>query len=372
MKKILIGYIISSNNSGINRYLYNLMDVIKDDFEIEVLTSDYSKELERKLKSYNARLLVINRLSSPVKRYKQTKKIIKENKYDIIYFNISESFNCICNIAAKRFSNSVIITHSHSSYCNTSNKIVEFIKVNLNSICRIIIKKCSDYYYSCSTEAGLWLFGKKIVENNKKYRVIRNTVNVDTFSFNNNSRDSIRMQYNIEKNSKVVGFVGGLLYQKNILFLVDLFLEIYKLNNNCKFFIIGEGPMREVIEDKIKNKNMENEIILTGKVSNVSEYMSAMDVFVLPSFFEGLPMVGVEAQVNGLECFFSDSITYEVAISDAAHFISLKKDAKMWATEINPFLQKNRKVYHKYYDLVFDNKLQKKEFYDIFIKQNFI
>lgn len=364
-KKILIGYFTPSKSSGINNYLYNVLDALRDNnMVIDALTCEYSVELEENLKKYNVKLYTINRLVHPIKRYKDMKKILFSNKYDIVYFNISEAYNCICNIAVYRYSDAQIITHSHSSKNDCQSALRRSFEYTIHKLCVPLINKYTHHFYACSLIAGKWLFGKSAYH---KLRIIRNTVNTDIFQFDVFVREQIRNKFGFTNNDIVLGFAGNFVYQKNILFLIDVFKELCKKNNNIYLILLGDGELRLNIEQKIKKLKLENKIMLIGRVPNVYEYMSAMDAFVLPSLFEGLPIVGIEAQVNGLDCFFSDSITNEIKICELAHFINHTFSASQWADEIQKYMPIKRQKKVDYYNVLIDKNEQKNEFKDIFI-----
>ncbi len=370
MRSILIGYVTESKTSGINKYLFNVIDSIKDDMIIDCITNSNNPEFVKRLQDQGIRnVYKINRLSHPFKRYTDMKNILRQNKYDVIYFNISEAFNCVCNIAAKKYSDAKIVTHSHSSNVDTANGLKRRLKTFVNTLCQSVVVKYSDYYYACSKLAGYWLYGKKGV-NSSKFRVIRNTVDTNKFKFDKLIRDTIRESHNYSDHHKVVGFVGNFLYQKNIFFLLDVFKELKKINSDYRLMMVGSGELESQFISKLKEEKLEDTVLLTGRVPNVHEYMSAMDCFVLPSLFEGLPVVGVEAQVNGLVSVFADTITNEIYISNGAHFLSLEKGAKYWAN----YIDKNIGLSHqglKYEDILIDCYEQVQEFRNIFINGNY-
>lgn len=366
--KILIGYVISKESCGINKYLYNVLNALKNEnVEIHVLTSDYSENLEEIIRGYNARLIPIERLVHPIKRYKQTKELVLREKYDIAYFNISEAMNCICNVAVKRNTKSTIITHSHSAGSDENNFLKRNVFKIMNLIARTIICRNSDYFYACSRKAGDWSFGNKITSTDR-FLVIRNTINTKLFTFNQTNRDVIRQKLNIKNDDMVYGFVGNLVYQKNPLFLIQVFNKILQRDKHCKLVIVGDGILRRDMEELISVYQIEEMVRFVGTVSNVHAYMSAMDRFLFPSNFEGLGIVGIEAQTNGLDCYFSDGLPEEVAISNYATFIPLSKSADEWANFIveQPIKQRSDIVYDR--QIITDSELQKEEFKNIFIK----
>ena len=131
--------------------------------------------------------------------------------------------------------------------------------------------------------------------------------------------------------------------QKNHEYLIDIFNELLKMNKNYKLFLFGEGELENNILRKVKRLNLQNDVEFMGVKGNINEYLQAMDIFVLPSLFEGLPLTGIEAQTSGLPCLFSDTITKEVAVTELAEFLSIRKNPQIWANKILEITNKNIK-----------------------------
>lgn len=367
-KKILIGYL--AGVGGIDKYIMNVVNALRlYDVSIDILTSvdlrdDY-------IKKYNVNSVIkISRLTHPIKRYKETKRIIKNNNYDIAYFNISEAFNCVCNIAFKNDIKTTIITHSHSSSNDSSSKMRRILDYHMHKLCIPILNSTSEYYYACSSLAGEWLFGNKILKN-KNFRIINNTVDENKFKFSRNSRIKIRKKYDIDDNTIVIGFVGNFVYQKNIFKVLDIFKSLKNINENSKLIMLGDGELKQELLKKISENELDNYVCLPGLVNNVYDYLSAFDVFILPSRFEGMPIVGIEAQINGLVSLFSDNIAKEVDISNVCFFID-NDDTNLWVEYILNNYKKSHSDEVRYKNIVYDSNKQKREFYDIFIKNKYI
>ena len=124
------------------------------------------------------------------------------------------------------------------------------------------------------------------------------------------------------------------MYQKNHDFLIDIFDSVHRKNTNAVLVLIGEGELEEKVREKIQRLSLQDSVIFTGSIPNVNEMYQMMDVFLLPSLYEGFPVVGVEAQASGVCCIFSDTITKEIAITDMANFISLSEKTDVWADKI--------------------------------------
>lgn len=218
------------------------------------------------------------------------------------------------------------IAHSHNSKLNLD------LKWPIKQYCRSHMKNATTEYWGCGELAVEFYFGKKIVES-KNYTIIRNAIEEERFLFNPQKRREIREKLNI--NDKfVVGHVGRFMLQKNHTFLIDIFSKVYKRNPNAVLLLIGEGELEEKIKEKINKLGLASNVIFTGSIPNVNEMYQAMDVFVLPSLYEGLPVVGVEAQASGIRCIFSDTVTREIGITDLAEFIPLQASADVWAERI--------------------------------------
>lgn len=215
------------------------------------------------------------------------------------------------------------IAHSHNSKINYD------LKWPIKQYCRRHLKDAATDYWGCGELAVEFYFGKEIAEK-KKYTLIRNAIEEDRFLYNVSVRNDMRKKYHLE-DKFVIGHVGRFMYQKNHTFLIDIFKAVHKRNSNTLLLLIGEGELEEKIKEKISKLGLEDSVIFTGSIPNVNELYQAMDVFVLPSVYEGLPVVGIEAQASGLGTIFSDAVTSEVKITDMARFVSLQKSVDEWA-----------------------------------------
>ena len=230
----------------------------------------------------------------------------------------------------------VRILHNHSTAVK-SEKLRSVMKYILRPFAPIFANK----YMACSKLAGEWMYGKKKMEEGK-VKVLNNAINVDDFAYNLRLREKLRLDLNIDKDTLVIGHVGRFMYQKNHDFLIDIFKEIHKQKNNSLLLLIGDGPLRETIEIKVQNYGLKDYVKFLGLRKDVKGLYNVMDVFVLPSWYEGLPVVSVEAQANGLPCFVSDKVSKECNLSDSMHFISLDENAESWSKKIlNSKLSRN-------------------------------
>lgn len=250
--------------------------------------------------------------------------LFKENKYKIVHSNIN-TLSVFPLRAAKKAGVPVRIAHSHS----TSNKR-ELKKNIIKNVLRPFSKKYATDYFACSELAGRYLFGDKIFDEGK-VTIINNAIDVDKFTFNEKIRKQKREELGINEDTLVVGHIGRFVKQKNHDFLIDIFNEVHKQRENSVLLLIGQGPLLPEIKEKVEQLNLNESVKILGQRNDVNELYNSLDVFLLPSLYEGLPVVGVEAQANGLLCEFSSAMTKETKVIDSTRFIDLDKPASYWA-----------------------------------------
>lgn len=339
---LLIGY-MNKNLTGINLHIRKLIENMnRTNVNITILTRNYDEELEEYLKSMNCKLITIHHNKYFIKALNDMNSILKKVKFDVCYFNISESFDCIGIISAKINKIPKIIIHSHSMSIESKNKVIKFLKNILNSICKIFTSGNKNILLACSDEAAKWLFSKNTYKNGK-YRIIRNSIDCDKYKFVEEKRDKIRKKIKLNDKDILIGNVASFRKAKNQTFLIDIIEEISNnYNKNTKLMLVGGTDNAQEIFDKIKEKGVEDRVIITGEVDNVEDYLNAMDVFVFPSLFEGFGMVTIEAQANGLPCIFSTNVPNMTKVTDLVKYISLEEEISKWIEPIIEFGKRPR------------------------------
>lgn len=189
----------------------------------------------------------------------------------------------------------------------------------------------ADHFFACSRDAGISRYGSKVGKDANHCQVLNNAIDIQKFSYHDTVRQQIRKELNIHEDAMVIGHVGRFVDAKNHPFLIDLFAKIHEVNADAILLLIGDGDLRPQIEKKIADLKLSNAVILTGVQSNTWDYYQAMDVFVMPSHYEGLPVSLVEAQTAGLPCCVSDAVPEESAITHLVLFRSLQDSAEQWA-----------------------------------------
>jgi glycosyltransferase involved in cell wall biosynthesis len=305
-----------------------------------------------------------------VKKYRQRLQNFfnKHNDYTTVHSHLN-AFGIFVLSEAIKARIPVRIAHSHIAlqkitFKNIGNtSIKDVIKISIKNFLKIKIKDVSTHYFSCGEEAANWLFGSK----EKNVYIINNAIDTKKFVYNLNIREKARIQLNLT-NSFTIGHVGRFNIQKNHQFLIDIFSEILKVNSNCKLLLIGEGELESTILQKVKKMKLENSVIFLGVKSNISFYLQAMDVFLFPSLYEGLPVTLIEAQASGLPCIVSNSVSKDSKLTKLVEFHSLTNSDSYWAEQV--LKHKNRggrnstsiEIQEKGYDIK-QNALELQEFY---------
>lgn len=267
--------------------------------------------------------------------YKNLDRFFAENarQFDAVHCNFQSLINTDVLKYAKKYGIKVRIAHAHNSGYGSEPNIKQKLLIGLN---QMTIGLYATHYFACSSLAAKWMF------KNKKTTIIHNAIETKKFLYNAEARDKIRLQYGLT-NEKLALFVGRLDPQKNPLFLIEIFDEITKLGHNWKLFIIGDGILRHDMEKKIEDTKLQDKICMLGSRNDVNDFLQAADAFLLPSKFEGLGIVLIEAQAAGIPCFTSENVVpKEVDITGLVNFISLDSSAKTWAKNVIKNSKKKR------------------------------
>jgi len=226
-----------------------------------------------------------------------------------------------------------IILHSHNT--KFSDKFFSSVR---NKILRFTIFSNNYKFMTCSTEAGIFLFGKKKYKQGKIF-LLKNAIDLQKFRFNKSIRDSLRSKLFLG-NDTVIGHVGRFSKQKNHKFLIDLFNKLLIVIPNAKLILIGDGELFDITKKYVNKLGLQEKVLFLGRISNTFEYLNAFDIFVLPSKFEGFPVVGVEAQASGIPLIYSSTITSEIEICNAIG-LKITNNKYKWIKEIKNQLSIN-------------------------------
>lgn len=260
--------------------------------------------------------------------YKPVKEFLLGKKYDIVHIHTgSTAIMCVFSLAARQAGIERIICHSH---CTGDKKGIKYSINKLIAGC--IFKYAVTDYLACSLAAGKWKYLNKVVKN--KLITVNNGIDIEKFRFDKKIRADYRAKLCIKESEILLGNVGRLSYQKNQTYIIKVLYELRKTDTRYKLIFVGDGEDKELLKRYIEKYKLQDNVIFTGNRKDVNCLMCAMDVFVLPSRFEGLPIVGIEAQTNGLPVIASSKITRELSIIDVKYVDIANESIVRWAEEI--------------------------------------
>ena len=277
---------------------------------------------------------------------------MKKSEYDYIHFHLME-FSCFEMIVyAKKYTKSKIILHSHIA----EHKISSLKTKILNWIGKRFLLLGKDNYLktACSIDAGKFMFNSF---KNSNFKVLNNGIEISNYVFSISKRREIRNKLKLNEDDVLIGNIGRFVEQKNHKDLIRIFSKLTETKSNFKLLIIGKGQLKKQIIKMAIDMNVFEKIIFIENTDDIQGYLSAMDLFVFPSLFEGLGIVLIEAQASGLKCFVTDSLPNEINISQNVYRISLN-NLETWVKEIlkNDFVienrkEENKKVLDSYFDI---------------------
>lgn len=347
MNKIKVCHIVCGLKSGgVEAMIYNYCSNIGNDLYEWYLLYQHEpaeKNIDELEKIGFSLKRIPSKVKHPIKNYKATYDFLKKNKIDVVHCHMT-LMNFIPLIAAKKLKIKIRICHSHNSDTRKKNIVIKLVEKILKQIC---IKNAT-HLVACGKDAGKYMFGKN------KFDILYNAMNLEKYQFDQNVRKEIRKKYNIGDNKYVIGHIGRFTKQKNQSFIIDLFKQICQEDENCVLFLVGDGEQKEYIIKKIKEYDLQEKVILPGVVNNSNQMYSAFDIFILPSLWEGLPVVSIEAQASGLPIILSDNIDKK-AIIDFERCKMLRLNIKEWKDSI---LEQKIKC------------INRKVNFDLFVKKN--
>lgn len=326
--KVLMVCTVPTAKSGIPNVVFNLMGAIREyarnsDIELGYVSINQPEAFySDKLYEWGVESHVLERkITSPLKYIRRLAKIAKG--YDIIHVHGNSATMVLEMIAGKLAGVPVRIAHSHNTTCKM--KIID-------KLARPIFYQLCNERIACGNKAGEWLF------RNRKFRVLNNGIESRKFKFDQVIREKVRNEIGVT-DGVVVGHIGNFVEPKNHTFLIKVFAEFNKKHPSSKLMLLGDGPLRDDIQEFVELLDLSDRIVFMGSVSNPERYMHAMDIVVMPSLYEGLPLTLVEEQSNGLSILASDSISRESNIAGLVHFFSLLESTENWVRKIESLLK---------------------------------
>ena len=301
---------------------YRHMDHTKVQFDF-LTHRDFEADYDKEIVAVGGQIYHLSKLNPISLSYKkELDEFFNTHKeYKVVHSHL----DCMSGIPLKEAKKCHVpyrIAHAHSS-----NQTKD-MKYPLKLIFKRNITKDANYLFACGDQAGKWMF------NTDNFKVLNNAIDAKAYSFNFIARDSIREEFHIPNDSFVIGHVGRFMNPKNHTFIIDIFNQFHKDHPNSYLMLVGEGELKTSIQDKVRTLGLEDYVIFAGLRSDVNEVLQAMDVFLFPSLYEGLPVSIIEAQAAGLPIVASTGVTRETDITGNVTFLSLDRPAEVWARRI--------------------------------------
>ena len=352
-KKLKVMQFVSGfKNGGVEQVLLNYTKLINKHYNVEniIVYQHKADPVKKKMAEEmgNKLIEIPSKRSNIFRHLWVTYKLLKLEKPDIVHAHMSLT-NFFPLSVAKLVGIPVRISHSHIAQDEFSHYITPlFKKLNILFATQLM---------ACGKKAGKYMYGQH------KFEILYNAINQEKYKYNINWRKQIRNDYGIPLNSIVLGTIGRTVEQKNQKFLVDLFDAYNAQNHDSYLIIVGEGKLSKELDDYINKKESKNKIIRIKNVKSTEKFYSAFDVFLMPSLYEGLPVVAIEAQASGVTTLLSDNIDSSVAFSPSVRFLPIT-GLKPWLREIKK--QKGRK--YNFNNNHYDIMAQYPNLYDFYIK----
>lgn len=365
----IIGKWVGGGVEAVVMNYYRHIDHKKIQFDF-ICDNDSTNIPYEEIEKLGGKVILIPPYQKVLKYHKELKKVLKEGNYKIVHSHIN-TLSVFSLWAAKSAKVPIRIAHSHS----TTNK-KEKKKNLLKQVLKPFSKRYATKYMCCSELAGRWLFGDKEYDKGNVY-LLNNAIDLDKFKYDEKVRISKRKELEIEDSTLVIGHIGRFVEQKNHRFLIDIFNEIHKKNKDSILLLAGQGPLMDEMKEKVKSLGLEESVRFLGQRKDANELYQAFDLFLLPSLYEGLPVVGVEAQASGNLCYLSNDMTKETKVLDSTVSMSLDNTAEEWAdnilTDVKTYKKHDTKEEVSKYGFNIEKeaeKLEKK--YNEYLKEGFI
>ena len=366
MKKIRILHVVTQmNRNGLeNRIMDIYRHIDRNKIQFDFLTHRKDEgQFDEEIKKLGGKIYYLEPINiKKIKKYFSDLYNFFENhkEYKIVHSHVNTLSTWVL-FAAKKAGIPIRITHSRTWGMEKNWR--SFFKW----FSKLFINIPTTHRFGCSRQAGVWLFGEKYINDN--FKVITNSIEIEKFKFNSKTRNEIRRKLRINEDDIVFINVGRMVRQKNQIFLLKVFKEMYNNKKNIRLIIIGDGELKNSLQTEINKLKLDKNVLLLGMKNNVGDYLSASDVFIFPSVFEGFGTVVIEAQCNGQRVFASDSIPPETKVSNLVDFLPLKKGYEYWSNyilnNINVENIKNEKERLKYAQIVKKNGFDIKDTYNV-------
>lgn len=346
MKKVL-HYVGCMHRGGMEMFIMNLfrhIDRTELMFDFAIHGSEVG-DFQEEIRELGGKWYFFPKMrKNPMKYRKAWRSFWRAHagEYCAFHFHTNSLANVIALEEAARAGVPIRIIHSHSSMADRGR--LQWLNDFLHGLHQKKIPKLATHLFACSDKAAAWLFGD-MQHNSLPVTQINNGINIEKFRYNEMDREQIRKTMALD-GLKVVGHVGAFLPVKNHKFIVDVIEKAYEMDASIRCVFIGQGSLYEEIKDLVAAKKLEDVILFLGVQNNVHQWLSAMDVFIMPSLYEGLPVSLIEVQANGLPAMVSDTITDSLKLQNNIYYKALSDGPAAWAKEIIKVIDQNCREYN--------------------------
>lgn len=331
----IVGKWVGGGVEAVVMNYYRYID--KSSFQFDfICDSDSTNIPYDEIKELGGKVILIPPYQKVFEYQKELKKVLKEGNYKIVHSHIN-SLSVFPLHAAKKVGVPIRIAHSHS----TTNK-AEWKRNMLKQVLKKFSKVYANRFMSCTEHAGRWLFGDKTFDEGKVY-VLNNAIDLEKFAYDETARKKIRKEIKVDDDTIVIGHIGRFMKQKNHEFIIDVFNEYHKKNNNSVLMLVGQGPLMDEMKEKAESLGIKDSVRFLGQRKDANETYQAMDFFLFPSLYEGLGMTVIEAQCSGLPCVASTEVPSIAKVTDLLKFLDLTDDVNEWVKVIEEELKNNKR-----------------------------
>jgi len=326
-KKIrILHFPIRNSNGGVTRNAMKYWKYIDHNkFQFGFATCSSQLDFEQDIIEQGCKVHYISCYAEEnPEQFKSELRDILLGEYDAIHINTNWWKSFYAEQVAKETGIKLILVHARNTFVDVNDAVQrEKAIVEHEKHKALVSEEMATYFLACSNEAADFLFGSQIPR--EKIKIFHNALDIDRYTYDGEKREAVRSKLNMA-NKFVIGNVGRLSYQKNHEFLIDIFYEVQKKVDNAVLMLIGEGELESKIREKAYKYGIMEKVLFLGMKNNVEDYLQAMDIFVFPTRFEGLPNALVEAQASGLKCLCSTNVTKEVKLTNNVIFLDLEKE----------------------------------------------
>ena len=331
---VIMGKMDSGGKKNLVMEYFRHIDRSKVQFDF-ICDSDSQAIPTEEIKSLGGCVYIIPPYQDVFSNMKELKRICKENNYQIIHaYNSTMNFFPMC--VAKQVGIPVRISESLSMAHKKDQK------TKIKNILRLFSRWYATHFLACGEDCGRWQFGDKLFDSGK-VTVFKTAINTEFNAYDPKVRSKTRKEHHWE-DKIVIGHIGRFTAQKNSVRLIEIFSAIAKAEPKAVLCLIGDGELKDEMMVKIKELAIEDRVDYLGRREDIQQFYNAMDCFVLPSLYEGLPVVGLEAESCGLPMFFSTEVTSEANACELGHFIDLSASDEEWAEQILKAAKENMPI----------------------------